>query len=79
MPVNKQTLETKFPRVYAVGDVNGVGTPKAGVFAEGSAQIVAAAIISQLRGGPPPDAYRGGAPATWSSAMGKSGASTWIS
>jgi sulfide:quinone oxidoreductase len=57
--VNKQTLETKFPRVYAVGDVNGVGTPKAGVFAEGSAQIVAAAIISQLRGGPPPDAYRG--------------------
>ena len=42
-----------------MGDVNGVGTPKAGVFAEGSAQIVAAAIISQLRGGPPPDAYRG--------------------
>jgi sulfide:quinone oxidoreductase len=59
VPVNKQTLETKFPHVYAVGDVNGVGTPKAGVFAEGSAQIVAAAIISQLRGGPPPDAYRG--------------------
>ena len=59
VPVNKQTLETKFPRVYAVGDVNGVGTPKAGVFAEGSAQIVAAAIISELRGGPPPDAYRG--------------------
>jgi len=59
VPVNKQTLETKFPRVYAVGDVNGVGTPKAGVFAEGSAQIVAAAITSQLRGGPPPDAYRG--------------------
>ena len=59
VPVNKQTLETKFPDVYAVGDVNGVGTPKAGVFAEGSAQIVAAAIISQLRGGPPPDAYRG--------------------
>ena len=59
VPVNKQTLETKFPRVYAVGDVNGVGTPKAGVFAEGSAQIVAAAITSQLRGGPPPDAYKG--------------------
>ena len=59
VPVNKQTLETKFPRVYAVGDVNGVGTPKAGVFAEGSAQIVAASIISQLRGGPPPDAYSG--------------------
>ena len=59
VPVNKQTLQTKYPGVYAVGDVNGVGTPKAGVFAEGSAQIVAEAIISQLRGGPAPDAYKG--------------------
>ena len=59
VPVNKQTLETRVPGVYAVGDVNGVGTPKAGVFAEGSAQVVAAAIISQLRGGPAPDAYKG--------------------
>jgi len=59
VPVNKQTLETRVPGVYAVGDVNGVGTPKAGVFAEGSAQVVAAAISSQLRGGPAPDAYKG--------------------
>jgi sulfide:quinone oxidoreductase len=59
VPVNKQTLATKFPGVYAVGDVNGVGTPKAGVFAEGSARIVAAAIVAQLRGGTPPDAYKG--------------------
>ena len=59
VPVNKQTLETKFPGVYAVGDVNGVGTAKAGVFAEGSAQIVAAAIVHQLRGGPAPGAYTG--------------------
>src|SRR5215471_3982389 len=59
VPVNKQTLETRFPGVYAVGDVNGVGTPKAGVFAEGSAQIVAAAIIAQLRGGPSPKPYKG--------------------
>ena len=59
VPVNKKTLETSFPGVYAVGDVNGVGTPKAGVFAEGSARVVAAAIIAQLRGGPAPDAYTG--------------------
>ncbi len=59
VPVNKQTLETKFPGVYAVGDVNGVGTPKAGVFAEGAARVVAAAIITQLRGGPAPEAYKG--------------------
>jgi sulfide:quinone oxidoreductase len=59
VPVNKQTLETRFPGVYAVGDVNGVGTPKAGVFAEGSARVVAEAIIAQLRGDPGPEAYKG--------------------
>ncbi len=59
VPVNKKTLETKFPGVYAVGDVNGVGTPKAGVFAEGAARVVAAAIVAQLRGGPEPAAYDG--------------------
>jgi sulfide:quinone oxidoreductase len=59
VPVNKKTLETNFPGVYAVGDVNGVGTPKAGVFAEGAARVVATAIISQLRGGPSPEAYDG--------------------
>jgi len=59
VPVNKKTLETNVPGVYAIGDVNGVGTPKAGVFAEGAAKIVAAAIIAQLRGGPSPEAYTG--------------------
>lgn len=59
VPVDKQTLETAYPGVYAVGDVNGVGTPKAGVFAEGSAQVVAAAIIAQLRGTSAPGAYTG--------------------
>jgi sulfide:quinone oxidoreductase len=57
--VNKQTLETKFPGVYAVGDVNGVGTPKAGVFAEGAARVVAEEIIAGIRGGPAPEAYKG--------------------
>ena len=59
VPVHKKTLETTFPGVYAVGDVNGVGTAKAGVFAEGAARVVAAAIIAQLRGGPSPEAYKG--------------------
>jgi sulfide:quinone oxidoreductase len=59
VPVDKPTLGTKFPGVYAVGDVNGVGTPKAGVFAEGSARVVAAAIIATLRGGAAPEAYKG--------------------
>jgi sulfide:quinone oxidoreductase len=59
VPVNKQTLETRFPGVYAVGDVNGVGTPKAGVFAEGAARIVAAAIVAQVHGASSPDTYKG--------------------
>ncbi len=46
IPVDPLTLETRFPGVYAVGDVTSVGTPKAGVFAEGQARVVAAAIIS---------------------------------
>lgn len=57
--VNKQTLATKWPGVYAIGDVNGVGTPKAGVFAEGAAKVVAAGIIAELRGGEAPEPYRG--------------------
>lgn len=59
VPVNKQTLATRFRGVYAVGDVNGVGTPKAGVFAEGSARVVAGAILAQVRGGRAPEAYTG--------------------
>ena len=38
MPVSSETLETKFPGVYAVGDVATAGAPKAGVFAEGAAR-----------------------------------------
>ena len=37
----RRTLATRFPGVYAVGDVTSVGTPKAGVFAEGQARVVA--------------------------------------
>jgi sulfide:quinone oxidoreductase len=48
--VNPQTLETPFPGVYAVGDVTSAGTPKAGVFSEGQAIVVAARIAAELRG-----------------------------
>ena len=59
VPVSSQTLETRFPGVYAVGDVATVGVPKAGVFAEGAARIVAASVIATLRGGEQPGAYGG--------------------
>jgi sulfide:quinone oxidoreductase len=36
--------------VYAVGDVTSVGTPKAGVFAEGQAGIVADRVSALMRG-----------------------------
>jgi sulfide:quinone oxidoreductase len=52
-------LETAFPGVHAVGDVTSVGTPKAGVFAEGQAAVVATSIIAQVRGGAPGPHYDG--------------------
>ena len=50
IPVDPLTLETRFQDVYAVGDVTSVGTPKAGVFAEGQAAVVAAQLIARARG-----------------------------
>jgi sulfide:quinone oxidoreductase len=49
IPVDPLTLETSFPDVYAVGDVTSVGTPKAGVFSEGQAAVVAAQLVARAR------------------------------
>jgi sulfide:quinone oxidoreductase len=51
IPVDRNNLKTSFSSVYAIGDVTSVGTPKAGVFAEGAAKIAAASIISELESG----------------------------
>jgi sulfide:quinone oxidoreductase len=59
VPVNPKTLETRYPGVYAIGDVATIGVPKAGVFAEGAARVVAASLIARLRGGEQPGAYDG--------------------
>ena len=59
VPVDSATLRTRFPGVYAVGDVATAGVPKAGVFAEGAARVVAQALIARLRGGEPPGPYLG--------------------
>jgi sulfide:quinone oxidoreductase len=50
IPVDPLTLETSFPDVYAVGDVTSVGTPKAGVFAEGQAGVVADRLVARAKG-----------------------------
>lgn len=59
IPVDPKNLNTRFPGVYAVGDVANVGTPKAGVFAEGAARVVAAALIAEVIGGERPPAFDG--------------------
>lgn len=59
VPVDQATLETRFPGVFAVGDVTGAGTPKAGTFAEGQARVVARRVIAEAGGGEPPGPYDG--------------------
>ena len=59
IPVDRKNLKTRFPGVYAIGDVTSVGTPKAGVFSEGAARVVAASLIAEIQGGELPTAYTG--------------------
>jgi sulfide:quinone oxidoreductase len=54
--VDRHTLETRFPKVYAIGDVVsiplklGKPLPKAGVFAHGEAEVVAKNIAATIAG-----------------------------
>lgn len=57
--VDSATLQTRYPGVYAIGDVATAGVPKAGVFAEGAARVVAQGVIHGLRGGDPPGRHLG--------------------
>src|SRR5262249_20839494 len=57
--VDPRTLATKFPGVYALGDVASVGTARAGVFSEGAARAVADQLIARLRGEPEGPGYDG--------------------
>ena len=59
IPVEAATLATRFPGVYAVGDVTSVGTPKAGVFSERAARVVADQLIASLRGESAPPGFDG--------------------
>jgi sulfide:quinone oxidoreductase len=59
IPVDPRTLATSFPAVFAVGDVTSVGTPKAGMFAERAARVVADQLIARVRGTSEPPGYDG--------------------
>src|SRR5579862_7445638 len=60
VPVDQSNLRTQYPGVYAIGDVC-TGTrrvPKAGIFAEAAAHVVADDIAATITGGQPPEPYR---------------------
>jgi len=57
LPVDRGTMETKFPGVFAIGDVTGImltsigkPLPKAGVFAHHEAEVVAHNIVRAITG-----------------------------
>jgi sulfide:quinone oxidoreductase len=63
--VDRHTMETRFPRVHAIGDVTmiplGMGKPlpRAGVFAHRQAEVVASNIASAVRGERPEARFDG--------------------
>jgi sulfide:quinone oxidoreductase len=59
VPVDRANLATRFPDVYALGDVAGLPMAKAGVFAETAARVVAEDIAARLTGSEPPPPYEG--------------------
>lgn len=64
VPVSSADLTTKWPGVYAFGDVATVGVPKSGTFAEGAARVVAESLLATLHGGEQPPPFDGRA-ACW--------------
>ena len=59
VPVDHTTFATRYPNVYAVGDITSAPVPRVGVIAEGEAGTVADVLVHRLRGGDDPDAYKG--------------------
>jgi sulfide:quinone oxidoreductase len=59
VPVDHKNLMTRFPDVYALGDVAGAPVAKAGVFAEAAASVVADDIAARLSGGELQRPYEG--------------------
>jgi sulfide:quinone oxidoreductase len=49
--VDIETFATKFPGVYAVGDVTSAPVPRAGVIAEAEASTLADVLVDRIRGG----------------------------
>jgi sulfide:quinone oxidoreductase len=65
VPVDRGTLETRFPGVYAIGDITGImlvtgkPLPKAGVFAHAEAEVVANNLVHAITGKGKPAVFDG--------------------
>jgi sulfide:quinone oxidoreductase len=65
IPADRDTLHTSYPGVYAIGDVTGIPLkmgkplPKAGVFAEREAKVVAHNIVQEITGDGEPTWFDG--------------------
>jgi sulfide:quinone oxidoreductase len=57
--VDRDTFATKFPDVYAVGDITSAPVPRAGVIAEGEASTLADVLVQRLKGGPAAPPFAG--------------------
>jgi sulfide:quinone oxidoreductase len=61
IPVDPATFATRFPNVFAVGDVTSAPVPRAGGIAEGEAATVAKVLISKFTDDSDPLPYDGAA------------------
>jgi sulfide:quinone oxidoreductase len=61
IPVDPATFATRFPNVFAVGDVTSAPVPRAGGIAEGEAATLTKVLISKLTNGKDPLPYDGAA------------------
>jgi sulfide:quinone oxidoreductase len=65
VPVDRHTMETRFPGVFAIGDVTGIplaggmALPKAGIFAHREAEAVASTIATRITGKGEPGRFDG--------------------
>ena len=61
VPVDQTNLRTRFPGVYALGDIcaGPRNVPKAGIFAEAAARVVAEDILAEITGSEGPAPYEG--------------------
>ena len=66
IPVDRETMATKFPGVFAIGDITGImltsigkPLPKAGVFAHYEAEVVANNLVHAITGKGAPQRFTG--------------------